>query len=170
MILEENPKDRRWPWKKKGVGCLCLTCVDVGVLLQLRCFNPAISNNSYVANLFRLIVTIISSSVNSTFFDNIGPYKGNPQLMKKVPSDKYHPKNIVIYNDYLAYIASIPPWCIKFGDEKSMKGEEVFNHTGRVTPTIGKKPQLIVPIDFCNTFCIMGLITIDRTVSPPLLF
>ena len=42
----EDLKEERWERKEKGVGCLCLTSTDVGVLLQLRHLNPARSNKS----------------------------------------------------------------------------------------------------------------------------
>ena len=163
-------KEERWEHKQKGVGSQCLTTIDTQVLLHLRHTNPARSNKSYVANLFRLTRTIVSSSFISTFFDKEGPYRGNFRVMNKVPVDKYKASNIVTYADYLNYISYVPPWKIKFGDEKSVKGEEVFNFTGRIDPVTGEKPQLVVPSDFRNTYCVMGMITVDRTCWPPLIF
>ena len=34
----------------------------------------------------------------------------------------------------------------------------------------GIRPNLLVPSDFRNTYCIIGLITVDRTCWPPLLY
>lgn len=51
-----------------------------------------------------------------------------------------------------------------------MNGEEVFNFTGWIDPVTGEKPQLVVPLDFRNKYCVMGMITVDWTCWPPLIF
>ena len=105
-ILKE---EQWWGRKNKGVGSLCLCSKDVDVILYLHHLNPARSNNSYVANLFRLTGAIVSSTFISEFFKNIGPFKGNLRSMNKVPVEKYRLNNILTYNDYLHYISNIPP-------------------------------------------------------------
>ena len=78
----------------------------------------------------------------------MGPYKGNFRKLPKVPLDKYKPSNIQTYSDYLFYISTIPPHLINFGDEKSLKGEEVFNRHGRRDPENGEVPSISVPSYF----------------------
>ena len=163
-------KEERWEKKNKGVGCFCLSGVDINILLQLRDEDSTRSNASYVNRLLLSTGTTVSESFISTFFQRIGPYRGNFRKLPTVPIDKYRPSNIITYQDYLNYISVIPPHLIHFGDEKSLKGTEVFNRKGRVDPTSGENDQLIVPPYFRNTFCIMGMTTINRQKNPPFLY
>ena len=114
-----------------------------------------------MANLLCLTGAIISLSFISEFFKKIGPYAGNFRTMCKVLINKYKASNVVTYNDYLHNTSIVPSWQIKFGDKKNVKGEEVFNFTGRMDPMAGKRPHIVVPLDFWNTYCIIGLVTVD---------
>ena len=87
-----------------------------------------------------------------------------------MPIDKYRPGNIVTYHDYLNFVSVIPPHLLHFGDEKSLKGCEVFNRYARADPMTGKTEESIVPPYFRNTYCVMGFITINPTKSPPILW
>ena len=89
--------------------------------------------------------------------------------MPTVPIDKYRPSNIKTYGDYLDFVSCIPPHLLHFGDEKSLKGTEIFNRRGRADPETGKVDEIVVPPYFRNTYCIMGFHTIDTTKYPPLL-
>ena len=46
----------------------------------------------------------------------------------------------------------------------------MYNITGRIDPMNGEEPQYVVPSDYRNKYCIMGMVTIDRMVQSPLLF
>ena len=87
-----------------------------------------------------------------------------------MPVEKYYPNNILTYNDYLHYISNPPPWQIKFRDRKCVKGEEIFQQTGRVDPITRVEPQCIVPSDFRNMHCIVEMVTVDWSCWPPMLF
>ena len=111
----------------EGVGCLCITLEVQGFLLELRTEEPTRSNDSYIAKLLLFSGNIVSSSFISEFFKKVGPYNGGFKKMPTVPIDKYRPSNIRTYADYLNFISTIPPHLVHFGDEKSLKGPEIFN-------------------------------------------
>ena len=153
-----------------GVGVHCLSLVEQKFILDLRTEDPTRSNDSYVAQLLLFSGNIVSSSFISSFFKKIGPFKANFKKLPTTPIDKYKPSNIKCYNDYLDFISIIPPHLLHFGDEKSLKGAEVFNRRGRDCPMTGLKAEVVVPSYFRNTYCIMGFVTIDRTKWPPFLY
>ena len=74
------------------------------------------------------------------------------------------------YADYLNFVSSIPPHLLHFGDEKLLKGMEVFNRKGQVNPFAGKSDLVVDPPYFQNTYCIMGFITTNTNKSPPFLY
>ena len=67
-------------------------------------------------------------------------------------------------------MAAIPPHLVHFGDEKLLKGCEVFNRRGREDPETGEVKEVIVPPYFRNMYCIMGFITVNTSKYPPLLY
>lgn len=156
--------------EREGVGVHCLTLFEQQFLLDLSREDPTRTNQSYITSIYQTTGNIISSSFISTFFAKVGPYKGNFRKLPKVPLDEYKPSNIQTYSDYLLYISTIPPHLINFGDEKSVKGEEVFNQHGRRDPEIGNVPSITMPSYFCNTFCIMGFVTTNPLKFPPFLY
>ena len=83
-----------------------------------------------------------------------------------IPVDKYRPKNIKTYEEYLKYVADLPACKLKFGDEKSIKGSELWSRKARPDPFTGRSDGQPVPSDFRNTYCAMGLCTVDPGVSP----
>ena len=79
-----------------------------------------------------------------------------------VPLDKQHFSNILKYEDFCMYMAQIAPYRLVFVDEKSLKGAELFNKKGRPDPLTGKVITRLVGGDFRNTYCLMGMITINK--------
>ena len=167
IIPVEQLKVERWRKKDKRVGCLCITLDEQAHLLQLRRDEPTRGNDSYIAALFLVSGTIVSSSFISSFFRKVGPFAGSFRKLPTVPVDKFRPANIQSYADYLDFVSVIPPHLLHFGDEKSLKGTEIFNRRGRADPETGAVDEVVVPPYFRNTYCIMGFITVNPTKSPP---
>ena len=127
VVTVEKLKSDRIKARKKGVGSICLTEVDVAVLLQLRDMNPLQSNQNYVNRLAALTGTKISSRFITTLFKKIGPYSGKFKKPAIIPIDKFKPSNIKTYEDYLNFVSQIPAHKLHFLDEKLLKGEELYS-------------------------------------------
>jgi hypothetical protein len=50
---------------------------------------------------------------------------------------------------------------LKFGDEKLLRGVELFNRKVRRDPIIGITPPVIADSDFRNSYCIMEFCGVD---------
>ena len=87
-----------------------------------------------------------------------------------VPIDKLKFKNVVRYDDYCGFVRGIPSERLVFVDEKSVKGCELYNKKGRTDPLTGDKPVQIVPPDFRNTYCLMGMCSINKNKIMPILY
>jgi hypothetical protein len=88
--------------------------------------------------------------------------------MKKannVPADKFKVDNCIRYAEYIQEVKKISPWRMKFVDEKSLKGAELFTKKSRVDPLTGLIDNRLVPSDFRNTYSIIGICGIDPQVS-----
>ena len=57
-----------------------------------------------------------------------------------------------------------------FCDEKSLKGQEVYNRRGRADPLSGDKLQQYVTGDFHNVYCIMGMIACQPRKNKPMVY
>ena len=68
--------------------------------------------------------------------------------------------------EHFQLLAKINPHRIKFGDEKSLKGREVFNRKVRRNPLTGEIPPIRTTPDFTNTYSLTGFCCIDRRSSP----
>jgi transposase len=79
-----------------------------------------------------------------------------------VRRDKFKPENILRYSDYLARIKQINPLRLKFVDEKSLKGVEIFNRKARADPLTGFVPITVVDSDFRNTYAVIGMMGFDN--------
>ena len=58
------------------------------------------------------------------------------------------------------------PGRVKFGDEKSLKGSEIFARMNRAHPVTGIVPANVATSDFRNTYSITGFCGIDPYVAP----
>ena len=87
-----------------------------------------------------------------------------------IPLDKLKLSNIVKYEDFCSYVMQIAPYRIVFVDEKSLKGAEFFNEKGRPDPLTGEQVLRLVGGDFCNTYCLMGMITINMEKEKPMVY
>lgn len=78
-----------------------------------------------------------------------------------VPIDKFKIDNILRAYEYKACIQGKDPRRIKFGDEKHLKGTEIFNRKNRRDPETGMVENITVSSDFRNTYTIIGFCGID---------
>ncbi len=108
----------------------------------------------------------MSKAVISKWFLTTFPFKGRMQKLNKVPIDKFTDNNILRWAEFICCIEQIPPWCIVFGDEKSLKGGELFNCWGRADPLTGLVEDFVVDSDWCNTYAITGICRIGRDRPP----
>jgi hypothetical protein len=79
-----------------------------------------------------------------------------------IPFDKFCPENSFRVIDYFEILAKINPHRIKFGDEKSLKGREVFNCKVWRNPLTGEIPPIKTNPDFTNAYSLTGFCGIDR--------
>ena len=78
---------------------------------------------------------------------------------------KFCPNNCITAIEYLNVIAKVDPYRLKFGDEKSLKGQEVYNRKVRRHPFTGEIPHLLTNSDFRNTYSLTGFCGIDKRSS-----
>jgi hypothetical protein len=72
----------------------------------------------------------VSPSVFCKWFNHMFLCKGNLGKLNQVPIDKFTPENIVKTVEYWDFITQVDPFWLKFGDEKPLKGEDLFNWNG----------------------------------------
>jgi hypothetical protein len=108
----------------------------------------------------------VSKAVISKWFLTTFPFKGRMRKLNKVPIDKFTDNNILQWAEFIYHIEQIPPWCIVFGDEKPLKGGELFNRWGCVDPLTGLVEDFVIDSDWRNTYAITGLCQIGRDRPP----
>ncbi len=86
--------------------------------------------------------------------------------LNQVRIDKFTPENVLRTIEYWDLIARIDPFRLKFGDEKPLKGSDLFNRKGRADPLKGEREPIIVDSDFRNTYNIIGICGIARDTAP----
>ena len=86
--------------------------------------------------------------------------------LNQVPIDKFTPENVLRVIEHWDFISRINPFCLKFGDEKPLKGEDLFNRKGRANPLNGEREPIIVALDFRNTYNIIGICGISWDTAP----
>jgi hypothetical protein len=79
-----------------------------------------------------------------------------------VPYDKFRPENVARMHEYVNFIVQFKPSQLKFGDEKSLKGQDLFCRRVRRNPITGEVPAVTTTPDFRNTHSITGFCGIDR--------
>ena len=87
-----------------------------------------------------------------------------------VPLDKLTFSKILKYKDFCMYVMQIALYRLVFVDEKSLKGAEIFNKKGMPNPLTGEVITRLVGGDFWNTYCLMGIITINKEKEKPMIY
>ena len=68
--------------------------------------------------------------------------------------------------EYMNIITQINPMRLKFCDKKHLKGRELFSRKGRRDPQTGIIEPLCVPLDFRNTYTIIGVCGVASETVP----
>ena len=140
-------------------------------LLYLRKQNNKRTLLDYTKNLYYFYNIYVSPSTINRWFLQRFHKRGGCRVTGMVAVDKYRPKNILNYGEYVSFITNLPTQLrLIFIDEKSLKGSELYNRKGRACPLTGIVEDTIVSSDFRNTYCIMGMISVDKTKNKPMLF
>eukprot|EP00594_Rhizosolenia_setigera_P015463 CAMPEP_0178958698 /NCGR_PEP_ID=MMETSP0789-20121207/11798_1 /TAXON_ID=3005 /ORGANISM="Rhizosolenia setigera, Strain CCMP 1694" /LENGTH=376 /DNA_ID=CAMNT_0020641455 /DNA_START=63 /DNA_END=1193 /DNA_ORIENTATION=+ len=154
----EHKKNR--PQKKgkrrTSYGSRTFDVADEIVLLKLREEQPTRTLASYQRHLFHQTGTFASISLIASWFLYNFDYRGSMVKTSMVPVDKLRPDNILRYLEYTQIIKGMDVSRIKFGDEKHLKGAELFNKKVRKCPITGRVEAILVDSDFRNTYTIIG--------------
>jgi len=122
-------------------------------------------SRSYVSQLEYFTGTIVSETTLGRFFLEAFPHSAALYRPSLVPYDKFRPDNYMTAVEYLNVIVKVDPYQLKFGDEKSLKGQEVYSRKVRRHPFTGEIPHLLTNSDFRNTYSLTGFCGIDRRSS-----
>ena len=159
-VLKKNeiPKGRTGPI---GLCSQSLDDEDMLILYQLYLDEPSRTRASYVEWMFCITGKRVSESTISSFFNKCFMNKGGLCKPNFVPCDKFRPENYEKMLEYVATVSLIDPTRIKFGDEKHLKGQELFNRKVRRDILTGAVPASLTSPDFRNTYAITGFCGID---------
>lgn len=157
----QPPKLHKEAVTTRGVGSRSLSDNDVRVLLELMERNPFRTRRNYCNRLQKLTGTVVSEMTISNFFLKGFLIKGNLRNPDLIPCDKFKPENVEYYFQFVDIIKTIDPRRLKFGDEKLLKGSEVYCKKGRRNVITGEVPTHVVNGDFRNTYAITGFCGID---------
>ena len=105
---------------------------------------------------------MVSKTTISRAFKGRYTYSANFLNGDLVPLDKFKPANIIRAREYIDNIQQIDPTRIKFGDEKLLKGSELYNRKVRRDPDTREVPFIVAKPDFWNTYSIIGFCGIDQ--------
>ena len=150
----------------RGPGSKALDETDRFVVFFLYLEDSTRPLSSYFDWLCALTVTVVGKSTISRFFLEAFPHRGGLCKPNLVPYDKFRPRNMEKAIDYVNFISGIDPHRIKFGDEKHLKGADVFNRKSRRNPVSGEVPVTIVSPDFTNRYTLIGFCSIDPRTPP----
>jgi len=154
------------PDRAYGVGSIVFSALDQAVLLDLRDQNPQRTLDSYRRELFRLTGTDASKSTICEWFLRGHEFTGGMRVSDLVPKDKFTDENVLRFHEFKYKIKQIHPSRIKFGDEKLLKGAELYSRKVRRCPETGVLEDVTVDSDFRNTYSIVGFCGIDRRTGP----
>ena len=143
--------------RARGAGAMTLSWDDGLYLLHLRMINNRFTLRDYVSYLAEERGTFVSCSTVCRWFRTAHHFKGGMRKLNKVPIDKFTDNNTLRRMEYLLRVYQIPTNRFVFGDEKSLKGDDMLNRMGRVDPLSGLVEDYVVDSDFRNSFCITGL-------------
>ena len=158
--------EEKTSYSNSGPGARKLDEIDTFVILLLYLEEPSRSLHSYALWLHHYTGTQVSNTLLCRFFKEAFPFSGGLYRPNLIPFDKFRPENCIRAMEYFDIIANVNPHRIKFGDEKSLKGREVFNRKVRQNPLTGEVPPIRTTPDFTNTYSLTGFCGIDRRSSP----
>ena len=97
------------------------------VVFRLYLKEPSTNLDSYRESLYRYTGISVSNASIERFFIDTFPFRGTFCKPNLVPYDKFKPENEARLVEYISFIVQQRPARIKFGDEKSLKGQELFS-------------------------------------------
>ena len=158
-----DPKETFQVKRKRGPGAFTFDEEEDRVVKEVRRRNPQATLREYKEELQLETGTIVSTSTISACL--LGRYLIPASFRKAdlVPLDKFKPCNIRKAKDFIEFIIQEvdDPTRLKFGDEKLLKGVELYNRKVRKDPDTGEVPFVVTKGDFRNTYCITGFMGID---------
>ena len=149
-----------------GAGALKLSFEDGFYLLHLRKLNNRFTLKDYAARLAADRGTFVSRQVISRWFRTTFPFKGSMRKLNRIPIDKFTDNNLLRWAEYMYRVEQVPQWRLVFGDEKSLKGADLFNRSGRADPLTGLVEDFVIDSDWRNTYAITGLCRIGPDRPP----
>ena len=120
----------------------------------------------YVNYLFVYTDTIVSLSVVLKWFLHAFPIEGGLCKSNLVPYDNLRPANIAGAKEYLYILFRLDPRPIKYCDEKSLKGESIYNKRARREVMTNIIPNILTDPNLRNTYSVIGICGIDRACTP----
>lgn len=154
----------------RGPGVLTLSNLDQCTLLRLYYDQPWRTLGSYQLWLEYYTGTFVSRDTISRFFRHGFPHKGSLVKPNLVPWDKFKPENEIRAYEYLEILINLNPKKVVFGDEKSLKGAELFSKLVRVNPLTGDVPACPTDPDFRNTYTVTGFCSVNQEKLAPVWF
>ena len=139
-------------------------------MLWLRFSDPFRSNQDYVREFEQKYGVQLSRMFITRWFQDRFEKSGRLVASALVPIDKMKFQNVVRYDEYCGFVRGVPSDRIVFVDEKSLKGGELYNRKGRSDPLTGEHPTQIVDADFRNTYCLMGMVSINNVKVKPMFY
>lgn len=143
--------------RARGAGVISISDEDGMFLLALRQQNNKRTLRDYCIRLIEDRGVFVSPSVICKWFLSSFPFRGSLGKLNQVPLDKFSPENILRAMEHWEFIRQVDPFRLKFGDEKPLKGEDLFNRKGRADPLSGEREPIYVDSDFRNTYNIIGI-------------
>jgi len=143
---------------------LLIRSYDVATLIVLLRENPSRTLDSYRRELFNATGTITSTRTLCRFWQSGFDTPASLRKPNMIPIDKFKLDNISRVIDYIQLVLSLDPRCLKFADEKSLKGAEIFNRKVRKDPLTGAVKPILTDPDFRNTCTIIGFSGVDQNL------
>jgi hypothetical protein len=119
------PPDQKRRHTESGPYSKKLDEINAFVILFLYMEEPSQGLHAYALWLEHFTGTQVSDSLLSPFFNNAFPTRGGLYHQKLSHFNKFHPENCIRMIEYIQILAKINSHCIKFDDEKSVKGREI---------------------------------------------
>jgi hypothetical protein len=117
------------------------------------------------STIYHITGTAASKSTMSRFFLGFFPFRGSLRKPNLTPYDKFKPENIARANEFILFIIKIAPHRLKFGDEKLLKGGDLFNRQVRRNPMTGEVPSVLTSLDFRNTDFVLSTSALVLCIS-----
>lgn len=165
FVNPEKAKKARVGARPQGAGSKTQSANDEMILLQIRMIEPTTQLKDYRRLLQQITGTDVSEPVLCRWFDTRFQYSASLRKPCLVPKDKFKPENVVRMSEYIDIVKMLI--CnnlqhrLKFGDEKHLKGGELFARNVRRCPLTGETPAVSTDPDFRNTYSIIGFCGID---------